>query len=124
MGLGGRLFLRAQQLAVQQPPNAVVALTARAAAPFVPELVEMLPADEPADLASSPQLPGLADLRAALNLVAGRAVTSVTLGGFPDGHGLLLAGRELASEEIVVEPLIRIGGGIDIRVRRAASTEA
>jgi hypothetical protein len=124
VGFGGRLFLRAQELGVQQPPGALVALTAPAAAPFVPEAVETFPADEPADLASNPQLPGLADLRAALNLVAGGAATSVTLGGFPDGHELLRVGRELAIEGNVVEPLICFGGGIDIRVRRAAPTEA
>jgi hypothetical protein len=123
VGFGARLVSRAQQLGVRRPPGALVGLTAPPAAPFVPELVESFPAGEPADLAPDLQLGGLADLRAALSLVAGQAATSVTLAGFPDGHELLRVGRELAIGGIVVEPLIRIGGGIDIRVRRAGSTE-
>jgi hypothetical protein len=81
-------------------------------------------ADDAADLEEQEQLRGLADLRAAVHLVASGVATSVTLGGFPNGQHLLRVGRELAIEGVVVEPLIRFGGGIDIRVRHAAPTEA
>jgi len=74
--------------------------------------------EDPPDLEEEEELRGLADLRAALGMVASGTATSVTICGFPDGHALLRLGRELAIEGIEVEPLIRRGGGgLDIRVR-------
>jgi hypothetical protein len=69
-------------------------------------------------------LPGLADLHAAVSLVASGAASQVTLCGFPDGYDQLRAARALAVKGIVIEPLIRpAGGGFDLRVRRAARAE-
>jgi hypothetical protein len=85
----------------------------------VPQPSDASLTDDAADLEEEEELLGLADLRAALRLVASGAATSVTICGFPDGHELLRVGRELAIEGIVVEPLIRSGGGgFDIRVRQ------
>ena len=78
-------------------------------------------ADYAADLEEGEELRGLADLRAALWMVASGIATSVTICGFPDGHELLRLGRELAIEGIEVQPLIRRGGGgFDIRVHRVS----
>ncbi|MHB8397717.1 MAG: hypothetical protein ACYDCI_02105 [Candidatus Limnocylindrales bacterium] len=86
---------------------------------------ESFPSDDRADLAPDAELPGLADLRAALSMVASSGVASITLCGFPDGHELLRVGGELAIEGVVLEPLIRTGGGgFDIRVRRVSPVDA
>ena len=85
----------------------------------IPQPSEASLTDDAADLAEEEELRGLADLRAALRMVASGAATSVTICGFPDGHALLWVGRELAIEGLEVEPLIRRGGGgFDIRVRQ------
>jgi hypothetical protein len=85
----------------------------------IPQLSEASLTDDAADLEEGEDLRGLADLRAALRMVASGTATGVTICGFPDGHELLRLGRELAIEGIEVEPLIRRGGGgFDIRVRR------
>ena len=85
----------------------------------VPQPSDASLTDDAADLEEEEELLGLADLRAALRLVASGAATSVTICGFPDGHELLRVGRELAIEGLEVEPLIRRGGGgFDIRVRQ------
>ena len=85
----------------------------------IPQPSEASLTDDAADLEEEEELLGLADLRAALRLVASGAATSVTICGFPDGHELLRVGRELAIEGLEVEPLIRRGGGgFDIRVRQ------
>lgn len=90
-----------------------------------PVSVETLPRDEPAEVAAEIGLPGLADLRGALRMVACGGAQSITLCGFPDGRELLKVARDRAIEGIVVEPLVRSGGGgIDIRVRRASTTGA
>ena len=82
--------------------------------PSEADLTEDLP-----DLEEEEELRGVADLRAALRMVASGTATGVTICGFPDGHELLRLGRELAIEGIEVEPLIRRGGGgFDIRVHR------
>ena len=74
--------------------------------------------DDATDLEEEAKLSGLADLRAALRMVASGAATGVTICGFPDDHELLRVGRELAIEGIEVEPIVRRGGGgFDIRVR-------
>ncbi len=78
-------------------------------------------ADDAADLEGEEERRGLADLRAALRMVASGTATGVTICGFPDGHELLRLGRELAIAGIEVQPLIRRGGGgFDIRVRRVS----
>jgi hypothetical protein len=94
-----------------------------APAPSVPQLFETFSQDEPAEVAAETELPGLADFRVALRMVACGEAHSITLCGFPDGHELLRVGRELAIEGVVVEPVIRSGGGgFDIRVRQASSS--
>ena len=55
--------------------------------------------------------PGLEDLRVALVMVASGQARSLTLCGFASGERLLRIARDA-------------GGGIDIRVRRAASSRA
>jgi hypothetical protein len=81
--------------------------------------------DEPPDLDPDIESRGLADLRAALCMVALGAATSITLCGFADGREQLRLGREIAIEGVVVEPLIRDGGGgFDVRVRRIPPLEA
>ena len=89
----------------------------------IPQPSEASLTNDAADLAEEEELRGLADLRAALRMVAYGAATSVTLCGFPNPYELLRVGRELASEGLEVEPLIRSGGGgFDIRVRQASSS--
>jgi hypothetical protein len=69
--------------------------------------------------------PGLPDLRAAVSLVASGTASRVILCGFPDAFEHLRAARALAIEGVVVEPLVRPGGGaFDIRVRRVTPPEA
>jgi hypothetical protein len=61
------------------------------------------------------------ELRAALTLVASRAATSVTLCGFCDDATDLRAvlSDSLDTDGLVIEPVVRPGGGgFDIRVRR------
>ena len=88
--------------------------------PSVPQLYGALLVDESAEGAAA-EPAGLADLRAALGVVAAGSARSITLCGFPDGQALLRVGRALAIPGIVVEPVIRRGGGgVDIRVRRAS----
>ena len=87
--------------------------------PSIPLPSEADLTEDPPDLEEEEELRGLADLRAALRMVASGTATGVTICGFPDGHELLRLGRELAIEGIEVQPLIRRGGGgFDIRVRR------
>jgi hypothetical protein len=87
--------------------------------PSIPQPSEADLTEDLLDLEGEAELRGLADLRAALHLVASGTATGVTICGFPDGHELLRLGRELAIEGIEVQPLIRRGGGgFDIRVHR------
>ena len=61
------------------------------------------------------------ELRAAVALVGARAATSVTLCGFCDDPSELrdLLGDALDLDGVVIEPVVRPGGGgFDIRVRR------
>jgi len=114
-----RLFRHARAQAVGPTLGQPIEIVAPAPAPSAPQLLETSPPDELAEVAAETELLGLADLRAALRLVASGAATSVTICGFPDGHELLRVGRELAIEGLEVEPLIRRGGGgFDIRVRQ------
>ena len=99
-------------------PGQLVEIVDPAPAPSVPQLYEVFLADETADLAKEDELPGLADLWVAFEMVASGRARSITLCVFPHDHQLLRVGRELAIEGVVVEPLIRSGGGgFDIRVR-------
>ena len=121
MGLGSRLFSHTPDQPVRRTLAQLVAFVAPPPLPSVPQLFEAFRADEPAEVAAEPDTPGLDDLRAALCVVAAGSARSITLCGFPDGQALLRVGRELAIEGIVVEPVVRRGGGgLDIRVRRAS----
>jgi len=78
--------------------------------------------EDESDLKEEDGHQGLASLRTALRMVAAGDARSITLGGLPEGRELLRVCPELAIEGVVVEPLIRKGGGeVDIRVRRASS---
>jgi hypothetical protein len=89
--------------------------------PSIPLPSEADPTEDLPDLEGEEELRGVADLRAALRMVASGTATGVTICGFPDGHELLRLGRELAIEGIEVQPLIRRGGGgFDIRVHRVS----
>jgi hypothetical protein len=121
MGFADRLFAHAPHPRIG-PLGRLVEIVAPADEPTVPQLFEALLEDEPADEFASEAPEGLADLHAALRLVAAGSARSLTLAGFPDGQALLRVGRSLAIEGVVVEPLIRHGGGgLDVRVRRASA---
>ena len=123
MDFASRLFWYAPAQAVGPTLGQPFWIAAPAPAPSVPQLFETSPPDELAGIAAETELPGLADLRAALRMVASGVSRSITLCAFPDARELLKMGRELAIEGIVVEPLIRSGGGgFDIRVRQASSS--
>jgi hypothetical protein len=116
-----RLFRHAPVQAVGRSLGQLVETGARAPAPSILQPSEASLTEDPPDLEEEEELRGLADLRAALGMVASGTATSVTICGFPDGHKLLRMGRELAIEGIEVESLIRVGGGgFDIRVRRVS----
>ena len=118
MGFGSRRFRHDAARAVWRNLGQLVEIVAPAAIPSVPQPSEASLTEDRPDLEEEEELRGLADLRAALRMVASGTATSVTICGFPDGHELLAVGRELAIEGIEVEPLIRRGGGgFDIRVR-------
>jgi hypothetical protein len=120
MGFADRLFAHAPHPRLGSPGR-LVKIVAPAHEPTVPQLYEALLEDEPADILTPEEPAGLADLQAALRLVAAGRARSITLAGFPDGQALLRVGRALAIGGIVVEPLIRRGGGgLDVRVRRAS----
>jgi hypothetical protein len=105
--------------AVGRSVSQLVETVPSAPIPSIPLPSEADLTEDPPDLEEEEELRGLADLRAALWMVASGIATSVTICGFPDGHELLAVGRELAIEGIEVEPLIRRGGGgFDIRVHR------
>jgi len=73
------------------------------------------------DLSIDARLPGLDDVSAGVAMVACGAATSVTVCGFPDDIALLRTCQGLVVAGLVIEPLIREGGGgFDIRVRRMA----
>ncbi len=122
MGFQSRLFPRAPGRA--DPHDDARTVERRVpASPPAPPIPEPLLDDEPAHAEAEDEYepPGFADLEAALSLVARGDVRSITLCELPDGRALLRVGLELAGEGIVVEPLVRSGGGgFDIRVRRAA----
>ena len=119
MGFGSRRFRHDAARAVWRNLGQLVEIVAPAAIPSVPQPSEASLTDDAADLEEEEELRGLADLRAALRMVASGTATSVTICGFPDGYELLRVGRELAIEGLEVEPLIRRGGGgFDIRVRQ------
>lgn len=123
MGIGNRVFAHGPAQAVGRSLGQLVEFVPSSPAPSVPQLFETFPQDEPAEVAAETELPGLADLRAALDMVAEGVARSITLCGFPDTVELLRAGHELTIEGVVVEPLIRSGGGgFDIRVRQASSS--
>ena len=84
----------------------------------------MAGSNEPSVITPDPDLPGMADLWAAVGMVASGRADSVDLCGFPHGRGLLNESRQLEIEGLAIEPLIRSGGGgLDIRVRRTRSVE-
>lgn len=125
MGIGGRIFSHVPVQAVGRSLDQLVEFVGSAPAPSVPQLFETFSQDEPAEVAAETELPGFADLRAALRMVACGEAQSIMLCGFPDGHELLRGWPELAIEGVVVEPVIRSGGGgFDIRVRSASPAEA
>lgn len=77
-------------------------------------------AAEPVD--RDDESPGATNLRGAIHMVASGAARSITLCGYSDGLRLLRLGRELATSGMVIEPLVRSGGGgFDIRIRRGTS---
>jgi hypothetical protein len=81
--------------------------------------LERAPIDEPSGFTADASLEGFEDVLAAMYLVTDGMATSVTLCGFPGSHDQLRVGQEIALDGIVVEPLIRTGGGgFDIRIRR------
>ena len=118
-GMDGSHLSRAPAQVVRRSLGHVVGRLVRPPRTSVPELYAAALASQPA-ASSSPGLAGLADLQAALQVVAAGRASSITLCGFPDGLALLRMGQELAGVGIVVEPLTRAGqSGIDVRVRRA-----
>ena len=123
MGLGSRLFSHTPTQVVRRTLGQLVEIVAPPPLPPVPQLYEAFLADASAEGAAA-EPAGLADLRAALGVVAAGSARSITLCGFPDGQALLRVGRALAITGIMVEPVIRSGGGgLDIRVRRASPDE-
>ena len=84
----------------------------------------MLAVNEPSALPASLGVQGLTDLRAAISLVRGGGATSVVLCGFADGRAQLRLARDLAVNGVVIEPLVRHGGGsFDVRVKRLAERD-
>ena len=121
MDFASRLFRHAPEQAVGRDLGQLAETVPPAPDPSVLQPSEASLAEDPPDLEDEEELRGLADLRAALWMVASGIATTVTICGFPDGHELLAVGRELAIEGIEVQPLIRRGGGgFDIRVHRVS----
>jgi hypothetical protein len=122
VGFVSRLFSRAPDAAVRQTLGWLVEIDAPTPAPSILKFNDAFLEDE-SDLDVEDGHQGPAALRTALRMVAAGDARSITLSGLPDGLELLRVGRELANEGVVVEPLIRKGGGeVDIRVRRASSS--
>jgi hypothetical protein len=64
---------------------------------------------------------GLADLEAAVELVAGGVATRVVLTGFPSWPGLLWRAYQLAENAnvLIIPTVVRPGGKVDIEITRS-----
>ena len=125
VAFGIRRFLHAPTRAAGRTLGQLTETVAPAPAPPDGRLFEVCLTDEVEGLAQEPELPALGCVRAALRMVADGDARSITLCGLPDGHELLRVGGAMAIEGVVVEPLIRRGGGgFDLRVRSASPAEA
>jgi hypothetical protein len=124
VGFHARLFHRSHDRSNQGKSGRIVEIVAPTADASIPRLHDNFVIDELADAARTNIPPGLADVRAAVAMVASGEARSVVLNGFPDSLTLMRLGRELASDGVAIEPLIRSGGGaFDIRVHRPPASD-
>jgi hypothetical protein len=125
VGIRGRLVPHVSAQKAGRARNRVLGYVAGTPTLAVHHRFESLLAAEPVDLEREDESPSAANIRGAIHMVASGGARSITLCGFSDSVRLLRLGRELATDGMVIEPLIRSGGGgFDIRIRRDTSSGA